>query len=125
MAGNTSRTAFQNPQRTVTDRQYRRGHAAAAAIPQQVRPRFGPLAVPVGQRDQLLAAVGAHPDHHQQAQFLLLQAHLEVDPVDPQVDVIGARQIPLPEPLSLVLPLRGQPGDRRRRQAGTRAEELL
>jgi hypothetical protein len=48
-----------------------------------------------------------------------------VDAVDPQVDVVGARQVPLPEGLRLVLPLRGQPGDRRGRQSGTGAQELL
>ena len=109
------------PQRAVTDGQHRRGHAAAAARPQQISPRLGRLPVPVGQGDEFLAAIGAHPDHHQQAQLLLLEADLEVDAVDPQVDVVGARQIPLPEGLGLVLPLRGQPGDRRRRQPRTRA----
>jgi hypothetical protein len=56
------------PQRTVTDRQHRRAHAAPFAIAQQIRPRFGGLPVPVGERDQLFAAVGAHPDQHQQTQ---------------------------------------------------------
>jgi hypothetical protein len=44
------------------------------------------------ERDQLLGAIGADPDHHQQTHFVLLQADLEVDPVDPHVDVVGARQ---------------------------------
>jgi mRNA interferase MazF len=36
------------------------------------RPTFGcGLPVPVGQNDQLLAAVRTDPDHHQQAQLLL------------------------------------------------------
>ena len=113
------------PQRAVADGQHRGAHPAAAAVPQQIRPRLGRLPVPVGQRDELLAAVGADPDHHQQAQLLLLQPHLEVDAVDPQVDVVGTRQIPVLECLGLVLPLRGQPGDRRRRQPGARAQELL
>ena len=113
------------PQRAVADRQHRCGHPAPATRPQQIGPRLGRLAVPVGQRDELLAAVGAHPDHHQQAQLLLLEADLEVDPVDPQVHVVGARQDALGERLGLVLPLRGQPGDRRRRQARARAQELL
>ena len=68
-----------------------------------------------------LRAVGAHPDHHQQAHLVLLQADLEVDPVDPHVHVVGVRQRALGERLGLVLPLRGQPGDRRRRQARGRA----
>jgi hypothetical protein len=29
------------------------------------------------------------PDHHQQAHFVLLEADLEVDAVDPAVDVVG------------------------------------
>jgi hypothetical protein len=37
--------------------------------------------VPIGERDQLFGAVGTHADHHQQADLVLLQADLEVDPV--------------------------------------------
>jgi hypothetical protein len=82
-------------------------------------------AEPVGQRDQLLLPVGTDPDHHQQAHLVLLQPDLEVDPVDPAVDVVGVGQRPLAERLGVVLPLAGEPGDRRRRQARGRAEELL
>jgi hypothetical protein len=39
------------------------GHPAAAARPQQISPRQRRLAEPLGERDQFLAAVGAHPDH--------------------------------------------------------------
>ena len=45
--------------------------------------------------------------------------------VDPQVDEVSARQIPGPEGLGLLLPLAGQPCDRRRREPGTGPEELL
>ena len=38
VAGNTSRKAFQKPQRPVTDREHRSGHPAAAARPQQISP---------------------------------------------------------------------------------------
>ncbi len=118
--------AFQNPQRAVTDGQHRRGHpTTTAAPPQQIRPRLGRLPVSVGQGDEFLAAIGAHADHHQQAELLLLEADLEVDAVDPQVDVIGAREVTLAESLRLVLPLAGEPGDRRGRQSGARAEKLL
>lgn len=48
-----------------------------------------------------------------------------MDAVDPQVHVVDLREIPLGECFRLVLPLRGQPGDRGRRQAGAAAEELL
>ena len=85
------------PQRAVADREHRRGHAAAFAVAQQVRPRLGGLAEPVGQGDQLLGAVGADPDHHQQAHLVLAQADLEVDPVDPHVHVVGPGQRPLVE----------------------------
>ncbi len=54
---------------------------------------------------------GANPDHHQQTQLGLLQADLEVDAVDPQVDVVGAGQIAAPGRGSLVLPLRRAPGN--------------
>jgi hypothetical protein len=104
---------FPEPQRTVTDRQHRRRHPATPARPQQISPRLSRFPVPVGQCDQLLAAISTHPDHHQQTELLLLQTHLEVDTVDPQVDVIGARQITSPEGLGFVLPLHGEPGDRR------------
>jgi hypothetical protein len=83
VAGNTSRTAFQNPSAPSPDRQHRRGHAASAAIAQQISPRLCGFAVAVGQGDKFLAAISTHPDHHQQAQFLLFEAHFEVDPVDP------------------------------------------
>ena len=49
----------------------------------------------VGERDQFLAAVGADPDHHQQAQLLLIQPHLQVNPVDPQIHVVDTGQLPL------------------------------
>jgi hypothetical protein len=80
--------------------------------------------VPVVERDQLLGTVGTHADHHQQAHLVLLEADLEVDPVDPHVHVVGLGQRPLVERGRLVLPVLGQPGDRGRRQARTGAEEL-
>jgi hypothetical protein len=110
---------FPEPERAVTDREHRCGHAAAAAVAQQIGPRFGGFAVAVGDRDEFLAAISTHPDHHQQAQFGLIQPNLEVDTVDPQVDVVSAGQIALPEGVGLVLPLAGQPGNRRRRQTRT------
>jgi hypothetical protein len=116
---------FPEPEGAVTDGQHRGGHAAAAAIPQKVSPRLGRLPVPVGEGNQLFAAIGTHPEHHQQAQFLLLQADLEVDAVDPQVDVVGTGEIPAGKGLGFVLPLAGEPGDRRCRKPGTGAQELL
>jgi hypothetical protein len=69
-------------------------HPAALGISQQVRPRPGRLPVPVGQGDQLLAAVGADPDHDQQAQPLVLEADVDVHTVRPDLDVDHAGQVP-------------------------------
>jgi hypothetical protein len=110
---------FPEPQRPIADSQHRRGHPAAATIAQQIGPRLGQLPIPVCQGDEFLASISTHPDHHQKAQLLLLEADLEVNPVDPQIYVVSARQIPLTEGLGFVLPLRGKPGDRRGRQSST------
>ena len=75
---------FPEPQRAIPDGQYRGGHAATTAVAQQISPRLGRLAVAISDRDQFLASVGTHAQHHQQAQFLLLQPDLEMDPVDPR-----------------------------------------
>ena len=80
--------------------------------------------VAVGQGDQLLAAVGAHADHHQQAQLVLLQPDVHVDPVRPHVHVVHGGQVPGGERALLGLPRLGQPGDHRAGQARRRAEEL-
>src|SRR5688572_10924247 len=84
------------PECPVTDGEHRGLHAAALARTQQVRPGLTGLAVPVIERDELLGAVGAHADHHLQAHLVLLQTDLEMDPVDPHVDVI-------PDPPSILL----------------------
>jgi hypothetical protein len=39
--------------------------------------------VALGQRDEFLAAVDADTDHDQQAQFRLVQAHVQVHAVGP------------------------------------------
>ena len=72
------------PERPVPGGQHRGAHAAAAAIAQQIGPRLGGFAVAVGERDQFPAAVGADPDHHQQAQLrLVAEAHVDMDAVGP------------------------------------------
>jgi hypothetical protein len=113
------------PQRPVAHHHHRRAHAAAAAVPQQLRPRIGRLALAVGDRDQLLGAVGAHPHQHQAAQPPVLQADVEVDAVRPAVHVVPVRQVPAQERLPLGLPLDGQPGHHRGRQARAGAKERL
>ena len=111
------------PERAVTDGQHRGAHAAAFAVTQQVGPRAGRLAVAIGQGDELLHTVDPYPDHDEQAQLLFVQAHVEVDSVGPQVNIVHTGQIPVGEAVGVVLPLRGQPGDRRRGQAGVGAED--
>jgi hypothetical protein len=106
------------PQRPVPRRQHRGAHAPAGAVAQQVCPRLGGFPVAVGQGDEFLAAISAHADHDQQAQLVLLQPDIHVDPVGPQADVIDAGQVPGGERALLALPLLGQPGDHRRRQPG-------
>jgi hypothetical protein len=92
----------------VTGGQDRGAHPAAGAIPQQVRPRLRRLPVPVGQGDELLAPVGAHADHHQQAQLVLFQPDVHMDPVGPQVDVVHTGQVPLRERALFAPPGLGQ-----------------
>lgn len=113
------------PEGAVADREDRGPHAAAFARAEQVGPRLRALAEAVGERDQLLGPVGADPDDHQQAHLVLLEADLEVDAVDPAIDVVDLLQGALVERGRVVMPLRGEPGDRRRRQTGRGAEELL
>jgi hypothetical protein len=61
---------------------------AALAVAQQIGPRFGGLPIAVGQRDEFLAAIGAHPDQHQQAQLGLLEADVDMDSVSPDIHVV-------------------------------------
>ncbi len=118
-------SCFPEPQGAVADGEHRGAHPTALAVAQQVGPRLRGLAEPVGQGDELLGAVDPDSDHHQQAHRVLLQADLEVNPVDPQVDVVSVAQRPLAERGGVVLPLGGEPGDRRGGQPRGRAEELL
>jgi hypothetical protein len=68
------------PQRPVADRQHRGLHAPPPGVPQQPGPRLGRLAVPVGEGDQILLPVGAHPDDHPGAHPVSIQPHPEVRP---------------------------------------------
>ena len=111
-------------QRAVPRGQHRGAHAAACAVAQQVSPRLRGFAVPVGQGDELRAAVGADPDHHQQAQLVLAKADVHVDAVGPHVHIIDAGQVTVHERAGLALPVLGQPGDHRRGQARAGAQEL-
>jgi hypothetical protein len=99
-------------------------HPASGTVTQQIRPRLGRFAVAVGQRDQLLAAIRPHADHHQQAEFVFLQPDVDMNAVRPQIYIVHIRQIALSEGALLGLPLLGQLRDHRRRQAFRRAEKL-
>jgi hypothetical protein len=113
------------PQRPVADHDHRRPHATPAKVAQQLGPRIAGLALAVGDRHQLLGAVGAYPHDHQAAQPTLVQADVEVDAIRPAVDVVPVGQAASQERLPFGLPLDGQPADHRRRQAGRGAEEPL
>jgi hypothetical protein len=110
--------AAPEPERAVPDRENRCAHPASRAVTQQIRPRLDRLPIAISQGDELFAAVGAHPDQHQQAQLVLFEADVDVDAVGPEVDVVHARQIPLREGALLGLPGLGQLGDHRRGQPG-------
>ncbi|KRD23314.1 hypothetical protein ASE41_09925 [Streptomyces sp. Root264] len=111
--------------RAVTDHEFGIAHAASAAVTQQIRPRLGRFTQPLGQRDNFLATVGAHPHEDQDAGVGLAEADLGVDAVGPHVDVVGILQVAGLEGGVVVGPLLRQPGHRRRREAGRAAQELL
>ncbi len=113
-----------NQGRPDVEREHGCAYAAPGAVTQQVRPRLDRLPVAVGERDELLAPVSPDSDHDQQAQRVLLEADVDVDPVGPEIDVVHTGQIPAGEDALLGLPRLGQLGDHRRRQASGRAEEL-
>jgi hypothetical protein len=69
-------------ERAVAHREHRGAHAAPFALPQQIGPRRLRLPVAVGDRHQLLGAVGPHPDDDQAAQAFLVEPHVKVDAVD-------------------------------------------
>jgi hypothetical protein len=55
---------------------------------------------------------------------VLFQPNVDVDPISPHVDIVDPGQVAFGEGALLSLPLLGQAGDDRSRQAGRRAEEL-
>jgi len=77
------------------------------------------LAVAVGERDQLFAAISANPDHHQQTQLVFLEADVDVDAIRPQIHIVHLGQITLAERALFSLPLLGELGDRRRQSLRT------
>src|SRR6266516_6347134 len=69
VSGKTSRSAFHSPSApspTITTGAPMRGpHAAAAQLPQQLRPRVARLPEAIGDRHQLLGPIGADPPDDQ------------------------------------------------------------
>ncbi len=110
-------------ERAVADRQLRGLHAAPAQVPQQVEPGLRVLAVAVLHGHQFLAAVGTHPQQHQAAQPVLLEAHVEVHAVRPEVDVVDPAQAALPPAVVLGLPGLREPPHGRGGEARPRTEE--
>ena len=105
------------PEVAVADSEFRADlQAAAAQIHQQLAPRLLALAIAVGEPDQFLSAELVRADHDQDALALLIKTSIEVDAIDPEVDVALAGQTaPLPGS-QLGLPGLFQPADGRRRQ---------
>jgi hypothetical protein len=64
------------PQRTIADGEDRGAHPAPMTVAQQIGPGLGGRAVTIGQRDELFAPIGAHPEHHQQAQLVLVETRM-------------------------------------------------
>ena len=104
------------PQGAVTHRQERRLDQATVTQPSQhLGPGDGALPVPLLHGQQLLLAVGTHPDDDQDGGLLPLLAGLQVQPVGEDVDVALAERPAPPEPV-LVFPLLLEPQDGVRRQ---------
>ena len=80
------------PEGAVADSEHRRPHPPVLAVSQQARPGLCRLAVTAGDGHELLSPVGPHVDHDQATQAVLAEAHVEMDAVDPDVDVVGVGQ---------------------------------
>ncbi len=108
---------FPEAEGAITYRQHWGTHAAPPAGAEQVSPRLGGFTEPVSKRDEFLLPISADPDHDQQTHFVLIEADLEMDAVNPHIHVVGIRQGAFVERGSLVLPPGSQPVDRGRGQA--------
>jgi hypothetical protein len=81
-------------------------------------PAIGRLAEAVLHGDQLLGTVRTCPDHDQRAEPVLLQANVEVNAVDPDVDVVAIPEIAALEAPVFLLPDREQVRDVGRAEPG-------
>ena len=81
-------------QRPVADRNL---GSARQPSPLEILEHFDPrefaLAEPVMDGQQPLAPIGRRPDHDQEALALVIETHVAVDPVGPEVNVSIAREI--------------------------------
>src|SRR5207245_5746144 len=60
---------------SIADGQHRRAHTTSFEIAQLLGPRLRGLPIAVADRDQLLAAIGAHANEYQAAQPLVFQTN--------------------------------------------------
>ncbi len=114
---------FPEAEGAITDGQYWGTHAAPPAGAEQISPRLGGFTEPVSQRDEFLLPISADPNHDQQTHFVLIEADLEMDSVNPHIHVVSVGEGAFVERGSLVLPSGGQPVDRGRGQARGGAQE--
>ncbi len=123
VSGNTSRSAAQNP--TPRPRPRAPGHVCRGGHIHAADPPTTPVdsRYPSARATRSLVIVGADADDDQEAQLVLLQPDAHVDAIDPHVCVVHTGQVALAERVVIIGPLLAQPRDRRRGQAGGRAEK--
>src|SRR5436309_782197 len=97
--------------RTVTDGEYRGDHAPPLELTQDGLPAFGTFTIAVLDRQQFLIPIGAHADHHQGAEPIIIQPDIEMHAVDPDVDVLTPAQVTSTKIGIFFFPARSQPCD--------------
>src|SRR5690606_4649407 len=105
-------------ERSISNRQLWRAHAAPLQLTQHGAPAFSRFAETILDRDQLLRAIRSSAENHQCAETILFQTNVEVNTIRPDIDVVAIAQVPRAERLVLVHPARQQLADVARRQAG-------
>ena len=122
VAGTPRAARSRSPSR-VAHRQLGCPRAQPAAVTQQVGPRLGRSRYPSVSAMSSLQPSERTPIITSRHSLVLLQPHLHVHTIDPQVDEVHATTGRGPRRRAgLVLPLRRQPGHRRRRQSGRRCQ---
>jgi hypothetical protein len=110
-------------QGAVTNGEHRCPHPAAFEVAQHVGPGLCRLSVAVPDGDQFLGAIDPDTHDDQATQPVLVETDSEVHPVGPHVHVVPVIEASFGEGPLFGLPLGGQPGDHRRGEPGTGAEE--